>query len=178
MIGWGYKEYNSKGNILGFRLERVGNTQQSFSPSDPTITVYFKVNPTQNQKAIIPSATPILAFTPVPVTLIKIINFHQSIKLNENAAFTWEITGPQKRASFTAIVGAKESKKGSLDKNTKLDQTPYRVLTKEFISGNYEVPLVFIGNSTIPEYGTWYIRALAVIDGIHFWTDEFSLVVK
>lgn len=109
---------------------------------------------------------------------IKIINFSDKVKLNQNSVFTWQIAGPPTTINYTAIVGAKESKSGPLDETTDLSKTPYRELTKEFISGSFQIPLQFIGNAVLPEYGTFYIRALAVINGKNIWSDEYQVLVE
>lgn len=116
--------------------------------------------------------------TAVPGYEIKIINYPEKVILNENSAFTWEITGPATTTGFTAIVGAKESKSGKLDETVDLAKTPYKVLVPDFINGNYAVPLRYVGNTIMPEYGTYYIRALTVINGKNIWSDENNLSVQ
>lgn len=120
------------------------------------------------------------AFTVTAVSRheIKIINYPEKIKLNDNSAFTWEITGPAATSGFTAIVGAKESKSGVLDESVDLAETPYKILVRDFISGTFSVPLRYVGNTVMPEYGTYYIRALTVINGKNIWSDEYNLSVQ
>lgn len=115
---------------------------------------------------------------PIPGYETNLVNYPQKVKLNENSAFTWEITGPQAITGFTAIVGAKESKSGKLDETVDLTKTPYKVLVKDFTNGAYAIPLRYIGNTIMPEYGTYYIRALAIINGKNIWSDEYTLSVQ
>lgn len=115
---------------------------------------------------------------PVPGYEIKLINYSQKVKLNDNSVFTWEINGPKSTTGFTAIVGAKESKSGHLDESTDLSKTPYKILTKDFINGTYAIPLTYIGNTVMPEYGKYYVRALTVVDGKNLWTDEYTVSVE
>ena len=115
---------------------------------------------------------------PLPGNEISLVYFPQKVKLNENSAFTWDITGPPTSTGFTVIVGAKESKSGPLDNTIDLSKTPYKVLVKDFISGVYTVPLRYVGNTVIPEYGIYYIRALAIINGKNIWSDEHTLTVQ
>lgn len=115
---------------------------------------------------------------PVPGHEIKIINFPEKVKLNDNTSFTWEISGPSATTAFTAIVGAKESKSDNLSQSVDLAQTPYKILVKDFINGNYSVPLRYVGNTVMPEYGTYYIRALTVINGKNIWSNEHTLSVE
>lgn len=115
---------------------------------------------------------------PVPGYEIKLVSYPQTVKLNENSAFTWEITGPQATTDFTAIVGAKESKSGKLDETIDLTETPYKVLVKDFTNGASSIPLRFVGNTILPEYGKYYIRALVVVNRKNIWSDEYTLTVQ
>ncbi len=115
---------------------------------------------------------------PIPGYEIKLVNFPQKVKLNDNSTFTWEITGPQATIGFTAIVGAKESKSGHLDETMDLTKTPYKVLVKDFTNGVYTIPLRYVGNTIMPEYGIYYIRALTIINGKNIWSDEYTLSVE
>ncbi len=115
---------------------------------------------------------------PTPAFDIKIINYPKTVKLNENSAFTWDISGPLATSVFTAIVGSKESKSGQIDESVDLSKTPYKILTKEFTNGIYSIPLRYIGNTIMPEFGTYYIRALVLINGRNIWSDEYTLNVQ
>ncbi|OGG00625.1 hypothetical protein A2Y99_05235 [Candidatus Gottesmanbacteria bacterium RBG_13_37_7] len=115
---------------------------------------------------------------PAPKNQIRIINYPEKVKLGENSTFTWEVTGPQTTTNFTAIVGSKQSKSEALNESVDLTKTPYIVLTKDFTGGSQNVPLRFIGNAVMPEYGIYYIRALTVISGKNIWSDEHTLTVQ
>lgn len=142
----------------------------------PTINISSSNMITQTPTPTVVSAQPTL--TPLQSYSIKVINSPEKVKLNYNSAFTWEIIGPSGTTSFTTIVGAKESKPGHLGENDPLEKTPYRIFTEEFTNGNYNLPLVFVGNAVMPEYGVWYFRAIAVINGKNIWSDEHSLKVE
>lgn len=120
----------------------------------------------------------VFTVTAIPRHEIKIINYPDKVKLNENSAFTWEITGPPTSTGFTSIVGAKESKSGTLDESIDLSKTPYKILVRDFVNGTFTVPLRYVGNTVMPEYGTYYIRALTVINGKNIWSDEYNLSVQ
>ena len=109
---------------------------------------------------------------------IKIISYSEKVKLNQNSTFNWQISGPPTTISYTSIVGSKESKSGSLEETVDLTKTPYKELVKEFISGSYQIPLTFVGNAILPEYGTFYIRALAVINSKNIWSEEYTVSVQ
>jgi hypothetical protein len=115
---------------------------------------------------------------PTPTYEIKLINYSQKVKLNDNSSFTWDISGPQSTTSFTAVVGSKESKSGKLDETIDLAKTPYKILVNDFINGVYTIPLRYIGNTIMPEYGTYYIRALTIINGKNIWSDEHTISVQ
>jgi len=109
---------------------------------------------------------------------IKIVSYPQSVKSSIGMAFTWEITGPRTKTDYTTIVGSKESKSGILNETVDLNQTPYKILTKDFIGGSYDIPLRFVGNSVAPEAGFYYIRALAIVNGKYIWSEEQTMAVE
>lgn len=114
----------------------------------------------------------------LPKHEIKLLHFPSIVSAGENAAFTWDVSGPAATTGFTAIVGGKLSKPGALDAAVDIPQTPYAILTQDFVYGNYAVPLRFIGNAKIPEAGVYYFRALVFINGKNIWSDEYSFTVQ
>lgn len=119
-----------------------------------------------------------LIVNPLPSNEIKLLYYPQTVKYSENSTFTWELSGPKTNTSFTTIVGAKESKPGKLDESIELSKTPYIILIKDFTNGLYSIPLRFTGNTTMPEIGTFYIRAYAIINGKNIWSDEYTLTIQ
>ncbi|MBI4062347.1 hypothetical protein HY410_00335 [Candidatus Gottesmanbacteria bacterium] len=115
---------------------------------------------------------------PKPRHEIKIIDPPRSVSAGENVAFTWDVFGPSATTGFTAIVGGKESKPGTFESSVDLPATPYSILVNDFISGTYNVPLRFVGNTKITDPGVYYFRALAFINGKNIWSDEYSLTVQ
>ena len=176
-FGYIYRRYRDKGNILGYTLIKLNTTN-----INPTKFQPYKKIPTQIISEYIleftPTPVPSITPTPVPKLEIKIVNFPEKVKLNENTAFTWQVLGPPGSTNYTAIVGSKDSGAENLDENTKLENTAYRVLTTEFITGSFNIPLNFVGNTTLPEYGKWYIRALVVVDGKNIWSDQYTVTVE
>lgn len=124
------------------------------------------------------SAQRSFAVTSKPKHDIKVSNFPTVVALGENAAFTWDIYGPAATIGFTAIAGGKTSKSGKLETTVDVPQTPYAILTQDFNSGSFAVPLRFVGNARITDPGVYYFRALAFINGKNIWSDEYSFVVK
>ncbi len=124
------------------------------------------------------SAQRSFAVTSKPKHDITVPNFPSAVVSGENAAFTWDISGPAATTGFTAIVGGKTSKPGKLETTVDVPQTLYTILTQDFNSGNFVVPLRFIGNARISDPGIYYFRALAFINGKNIWSDEYSFIVK
>ncbi len=116
--------------------------------------------------------------TPKPTHDISVSNYPSVVASGENAAFTWDISGPAATIGFTAVVGGKTSKSGKLETTVDLPQTPYTILTQDFNSGTFAVPLRFIGNARITDPGVYYFRALAFIDGKNIWSPEYTFTVK
>ncbi|OGG02723.1 hypothetical protein A2W14_02220 [Candidatus Gottesmanbacteria bacterium RBG_16_37_8] len=114
----------------------------------------------------------------IPKNEIRIVNYPGHVKLNDNSTFTWEITGPATTIGYTVIVGSKESKSGMLDETVGLEKTPYKVLVKDFTNGTYQIPLTYVGNAVMPEYGIFYVRALALINDKNLWSDEKTVSVE
>lgn len=115
---------------------------------------------------------------PKPNHEVKVSNFPTEVGVGENAAFTWDIYGPAATSGFTAIAGGKTSKSGKLEATVDVPQTPYTILTQDFNSGSFAIPLRFIGNARISDPGVYYFRALAFISGKNIWSDEYSFTVK
>ncbi|MFC1647101.1 hypothetical protein ACFL1A_02325 [Patescibacteria group bacterium] len=116
--------------------------------------------------------------TVMPKHEIKVVQFPDEVYKGANASFTWEVYGPAATTGFTAIVGGKTSSSGALDDSIILQETPYSVLTNDFVSGSYKVPLRFIGNTVFEETGTYYFRALSFINNKNIWSEEYSIIVK
>jgi len=176
--GFIYKKYSEEGNILGFKIVKTGNLNPTSSQILPTpIPTLLPATPIKIEEKLTATNVPTVTLTPIPGYGIKIINYPDRVKLNDNTTFTWYISGPASSTGFTVIVGAKESQQGNLDENTDLTKTPYRILVKDFTTGTYNIPLTFVGNTVLPEYGSWYIRALAQINNKNLWSDEYTVTV-
>lgn len=94
----------------------------------------------------------------------------------EGGTFTWNINGPPTIIHSTTIYfGTKSSE--TMVSYIAPEETKYTDSLKEFIKGDYYIPLRFIANvRTTP--GTYFFRAYALINGKHYWTDEGTFVVK
>lgn len=115
----------------------------------------------------------------IPKNEIKIVNPPVKLSHDDNATFTWEVSGPSASTGFSTIVMGTVSKPGPLDNSIDVSKTSYTtILIHDFTTGIYAVPLRFIGNAKISQPGIYYYRAVAVIGGNNLWSDEYTLTVQ
>jgi hypothetical protein len=92
--------------------------------------------------------------------------------------FTWRIDGPSATTNHTAVYYSTISDPGVFDKTVKPQDTKYTDFVRDFSNGKYNIPLQFIGNTTIKNPGKYYFRIYAVIKDKNYWSDEYTLEVK
>ncbi len=109
---------------------------------------------------------------------ITLVDAPKEIEEGNIATFTWRIDGPPTTIHHTVVYYGLESNPGELDTKVKPADTKYTDFVKDFASGDYGIPLQFIGNGRIDKQGTYYFRVYATIKDKNYWTDEYSLVVK
>lgn len=109
---------------------------------------------------------------------VTILNAPSEVVEDSVFAFTWRIDGIPTTINHTSIHFGTVSQPGELDKEVAPQDTKYSDLIKDFAKGNYNIPLQFVGNSTIARPGTYYYRGHAVINGQNYWTAESTLEVK
>ena len=97
---------------------------------------------------------------------------------DEVFSFTWRVEGLATTINHTSVHYGTKSTAGDLVKTVKPDDTDYTDLVKDFAAGNFNIPLQFVGNTTIAKPGTYYYRGHAIINGEHYWTEEKTLTVK
>jgi hypothetical protein len=126
-----------------------------------------------------PTFSPTETPTPTPIPFsVEIESFTQEINEGENATFTWYVSGPPETIHSTVVYYGTKSTSGGLTENALPKDTGYSNILKDFESGDYDIPLRFIGNIRISAAGTYFARAYASIDGSNYWTDEVSFKVK
>ena len=94
-----------------------------------------------------------------------------------NATFTWRIDGPATTIHHTSVYLGTESQTGELGLDANPESSKYNLSVKDFESGDYNIPLQFIGNIIIDNPGTYYYRVQASIKDKNYWTDEYTLTV-
>lgn len=92
--------------------------------------------------------------------------------------FTWRVDGPATTIKTTAIYYSMVSSPGLLADDVKPENTKYTVFVKDFIDGNYNIPLQFIGNTLIKNPGTYFYRAYALVAGNNIWSSEYSFTAQ
>lgn len=107
-----------------------------------------------------------------------LIDAPKEAEVNKSTTFTWNIEGPPATINHTAVHYGIVSDPGEKGANVKPEDTKYTDFVKDFATGDFNIPLRFIGNSVITAPGTYYFRVHALIDNKNYWTDEYTLEVK
>lgn len=137
-----------------------------------------------NQKLLSPIALPTsIPTVPVPTptlpdNAISFVSTPTEITQPNPATFTWTVNGPSKTIRTTTVYYGTESSPGPLSKTVVPADVRYSDMLKDFMEGNYSIPLVFVGNANFSSAGTYYYRAYALIAGKHYWSDERMLTVN
>ncbi|MEW6722265.1 MAG: hypothetical protein AB1324_03315 [Candidatus Micrarchaeota archaeon] len=115
---------------------------------------------------------------PAQEASIRLLPPPASVGAGESFQLSWEVSGPQKTITHTAVHYGSESKPGKFGTGVGPDAAGYPGLSEEFASGSFSVPGNFTANINAPSVpGRLYFRAHAIIDGKHYWTDEMSVEV-
>jgi hypothetical protein len=130
-----------------------------------------------------PTVTPSATLTPMPTpTIVQhslvVVNAPKDITEGDNASFTWQVNGFPKIIHTTTIYYGTTSQSVPNIITAAPKDTPYTESIKDFMQGEYATPLQFIAGTHIATPGTYYFRAYALIDGVHYWSPEQAFVVK
>ncbi len=109
---------------------------------------------------------------------VLLIDAPKEVTVGKVSTFTWNVDGPPATISHTAAHFGLVSNPGELGKDVKPADTKYTEMVADFASGQFNIPLRFVGNTTIANPGTYYFRIHAVIDGKNYWTDEYTFSAK
>lgn len=127
------------------------------------------------------SASPTLSATPTPTiekSIITIINGPGELVEGDIATFTWHVGGPTKIIHTSTIYYGTTTASGTLGDYITPGDLHYTYQLKDFLQGDYAVPLRFVGSISQLVPGRYFYRAYAFIDGKHSWSEERSFVVK
>ncbi len=99
-------------------------------------------------------------------------------RVNRSLQVTWNIKSPLMKILHTAVHYDYASHPGILGKDVTPEQAGYPTLTTEFASGNFTVPRAFQAQILPDKEGMLYLRAHAIVDGKHYWTEERTAEIK
>ena len=109
---------------------------------------------------------------------LEVLNPPSAVAVGQPFTFQWELTGAAAMIPHTAIHYDFISHPSSFG----LDMTPeasgYKYKTLDFAQGDYAIPRTFSYLVELDMSGTLHYRAHAVINGQHYWTEEFSVPVS
>lgn len=107
-----------------------------------------------------------------------LINVPKEIPVGSLATFTWRVDGPATTINNTAVYFGTVSNPGDLDTDITPRETNYTDFVKDFTSGDYNIPLQFVGNTSVKNQGKYYFRVYAQVEDKHYWSDEYSFTVR
>lgn len=166
-----YFPKNDNSAVLGM-LSGIAVTSQN---NQPAITIPVATSTPTLIPTVTPSATP----SPTPKEIkVTINNLPTEILEGSNGTFDWHVDGPDITINTTTVYFGNTSTPGNLAQNITPDNTHYTGYVKDFINGNYGIPLKFIGNSIVSIPGINYARAYVYANGKHYWSEERFFVVK
>lgn len=109
---------------------------------------------------------------------VSLVDGPKDAMAGNNVAFTWRVDGPATTIHSTTVYLGTVSNPGTLGKDVKPADTRYTDFVKDFASGNFNVPLQFVGNTAVPTQGTYYYRVYAMVGDKNYWSDENTIDVK
>ena len=109
-------------------------------------------------------------------TSIRIVSAPERVAPGEQATITWEVFSPVPTTiTHTAIYYGGRSNPEQLRKDDTPADARYPSLTTEFVDRESQIPRQFTTRLRVER--TAFYRALAIIDGEHYWTSERTLEV-
>ncbi|KKS96350.1 MAG: hypothetical protein UV73_C0011G0022 [Candidatus Gottesmanbacteria bacterium GW2011_GWA2_43_14] len=109
---------------------------------------------------------------------VTLIDAPNEVNAGTTATFTWRVDGPATTINQTAIRLGSVSQPGELGKDVKPENTQYSLFVQDFASGEFNIPLQFVGNIAMPNPGVFYYRVQALVKDKNYWSDEYTLEVK
>ncbi|OGF99979.1 hypothetical protein A2Y99_01490 [Candidatus Gottesmanbacteria bacterium RBG_13_37_7] len=109
---------------------------------------------------------------------VTLIDAPKEAETGNVTTFTWRIDGPPTTIHHTVVYYGTVSTPGDLDKKIRPADTKYTDFVKDFVSGDFGIPLQFIGNGMMDKPGKYYFRVYAAIKDKNYWSDEYTFEVK
>ena len=159
----------------------MGNFSQVVSPLSPeegSINESVSSVPpvTETPAPVLPTQAPP---TPVPPDYsVGFVDVPGDITEGGIANFNWVVDGPPRSINTTGVYYGTTSHPGQMSKSSAPADVGYAGVLKDFLNGNYSIPLRFVGGVQMTTPGTYFFRGYALIDGNHYWSGEKSFTVK
>ena len=151
------------GALLVFAILVSGCTQQG-QQNDTTGNTTVSNPPAQEPPAQEPEETPIaISLTTTPSTAIA----------GESLAIAWSIESPEKTINHTAVHYGPSSVS-----NPQVPADYPSASSFQCTQTPCSIPGSFSTSLSIPESGTYYYRAHAIVDGMHYWSSERTITVS
>lgn len=160
----------------------ISDTNQN---TDPSVTP--PLNQTHFDSLVIPTNTPTpsvsspasAAATPTrEASTIALLDGPGELTEGDAATFTWHVGGPPKTIYTTTIYYGTTSVPGAFGDYITPGDAHYTYELKDFLQGDYGIPLRFVGSTNLATPGVYFYRAYAFIEGKHHWSGERSFVVS
>ncbi len=157
----------------------LGNAVKALPSPSPITQTHFDIaaNPTVGPPI---TQTSIITQPPIPTTMqssVELVDTPNQRTEGDNANFSWIVNGPTQHIQTTSIYYGTTSTPDISGLNTKPQDTRYTDWIKDFVLGDYIIPLRFLAGTRLGTAGTYYFRAYAVIDGKYYWSGERTLTV-
>jgi hypothetical protein len=155
--------------------------------ADEVGTTYFRAHSIVNSKnywtkerSINVKAPPMEEPTDEPQiqeTIVSITAIPEVVRAEESITVVWTISDEEQNGTYTAIHYSFESHQGRLDSDVGPEESGYGFHITEFNSGTFRLPAEFSTTFTPNKTGIIYLRAHAVVNGKHYWSEERTIVI-
>jgi len=108
---------------------------------------------------------------------LSLVDAPKEVAAGAVATFTWRIDGSAATIHHTSVHIGTTSQLGEFGREIKPEDTKYTELVRDFASGDYNIPLQFVGNISMANPGKYFFRVHANIKDKNYWTDEYSFDV-
>ena len=111
-------------------------------------------------------------------TNVKITSVPSSVEVRQPISISWAVSSPEKKIiGHTAVHYDVESHIGNFSLETSPAASGYPNLIPDYANKQSEIPNTFSAQIMTDISGTIYLRAHAVIDGKHYWSDQKSITI-
>jgi len=109
---------------------------------------------------------------------IEFAKIPDTLKINQSGAFSWKVDAPNSFSTkTTGIYWNYESSPSALTKYDSPKAVAYHNYTEDYSTGLFRLPDTFDLNLKFSRAGVVYLRAYALIDNDHLWTQERQIKI-